>query len=465
MTDYRVLDLAARRAQEFLAQLPERPVGPPVDPQALAESLGGPLPERGEDPADVVEHLVRGASAGLVASPGPRYFGFVIGGSLPATVAADWLTAAWDQNAALFLSSPAAAVVEDVAGGWLKELLGLPTDASVGFVTGATMANFTCLAAARHEVLRRAGWDVEAKGLQGAPRVNVIAGEEAHSTLFASLRLLGLGDKTCTRVPADEQGRMRAPELAHVLRNVSGPTIVCAQAGNVNTGASDPFEAIAPLVRAKDAWLHVDGAFALWAAAVPALRGQVAGVERADSWALDAHKWLNVPYDCGLAFTAHAPAHRAALTTGAPYLIASAARDPLDWTPEASRRARGFTVYAALRSLGRDGVGDLVARCCALARRMAARLQAEPGVTILNEIALNQVLVRFTPRGAGDADGLTRSVIARVQRDGVCWAGGTTWQGKGAMRISVSGWQTTETDIDRSADAIIGAFRAEASSA
>lgn len=465
MTDYRVLDLAARRAQEFLAQLPERPVGPPVDPQALAESLGGPLPERGEDPADVVEHLVRGASAGLVASPGPRYFGFVIGGSLPAAVAADWLTAAWDQNAALFLSSPAAAVVEDVAGGWLKELLGLPTDASVGFVTGATMANFTCLAAARHEVLRRAGWDVEAKGLQGAPRVNVIAGEEAHSTLFASLRLLGLGDKTSTRVPADEQGRMRAPELADVLRNVSGPTIVCAQAGNVNTGASDPFEAIAPLVRAKDAWLHVDGAFALWAAAVPALRGQVAGVERADSWALDAHKWLNVPYDCGLAFTAHAPAHRAALTTGAAYLIASAARDPLDWTPEASRRARGFTVYAALRSLGRDGVGDLVARCCALARRMAARLQAEPGVTILNEIALNQVLVRFTPRGAGDADGLTRSVIARVQRDGVCWAGGTTWQGKGAMRISVSGWQTTETDIDRSADAIIGAFRAEASSA
>ncbi|HEU5298920.1 MAG TPA: aminotransferase class V-fold PLP-dependent enzyme, partial [bacterium] len=314
MTDYRVLDLAARRAQEFLAQLPERPVGPPVDPQVLAESLGGPLPERGEDPADVVEHLVRGASAGLVASPGPRYFGFVIGGSLPATVAADWLTAAWDQNAALFLSSPAAAVVEDVAGGWLKELLGLPTEASVGFVTGATMANFTCLAAARHEVLRRAGWDVESKGLQGAPRVNVIAGEEAHSTLFASLRLLGLGDKTCTRVPADEQGRMRAPELAHVLRNVSGPTIVCAQAGNVNTGASDPFEAIAPLVRAKDAWLHVDGAFALWAAAVPALRGQVAGVERADSWALDAHKWLNVPYDCGLAFTAHAPAHRAALT-------------------------------------------------------------------------------------------------------------------------------------------------------
>lgn len=465
MTDYRVLDLAARRAQEFLAQLPERPVGPPVDPQALAESLGGPLPERGEDPADVVEHLVRGASAGLVASPGPRYFGFVIGGSLPAAVAADWLTAAWDQNAALFLSSPAAAVVEDVAGGWLKELLGLPTDASVGFVTGATMANFTCLAAARHEVLRRAGWDVEAKGLQGAPRVNVIAGEEAHSTLFASLRLLGLGDKTSTRVPADEQGRMRAPELAHVLRNVSGPTIVCAQAGNVNTGASDPFEAIAPLVRAKDAWLHVDGAFALWAAAVPALRGQVAGVERADSWALDAHKWLNVPYDCGLAFTAHASAHRAALTTGAAYLIASAARDPLDWTPEASRRARGFTVYAALRSLGRDGVGDLVARCCALARRMAARLQAEPGVTILNEIALNQVLVRFTPRGGGDADGLTRSVIARVQRDGVCWAGGTTWQGKGAMRISVSGWQTTETDIDRSADAIIGAFRAEASSA
>lgn len=465
MTDYRVLDLAARRAQEFLAQLPERPVGPPVDPQALAESLGGPLPERGEDPADVVEHLVRGASAGLVASPGPRYFGFVIGGSLPATVAADWLTAAWDQNAALFLSSPAAAVVEDVAGGWLKELLGLPTEASVGFVTGATMANFTCLAAARHEVLRRAGWDVESKGLQGAPRVNVIAGEEAHSTLFASLRLLGLGDKTSTRVPADEQGRMRAPELAHVLRNVSGPTIVCAQAGNVNTGASDPFEAIAPLVRAKDAWLHVDGAFALWAAAVPALRGQVAGVERADSWALDAHKWLNVPYDCGLAFTAHASAHRAALTAGAAYLMASAARDPLDWTPEASRRARGFTVYAALRSLGRDGVGDLVARCCALARRMAARLQAEPGVTILNEIALNQVLVRFTPRGGGDADGLTRAVIARVQRDGVCWAGGTTWQGKGAMRISVSGWQTTETDIDRSADAIIGAFRAEASSA
>jgi len=319
------------------------------------------------------------------------------------------------------------------------------------------MANFTCLAAARHAVLARAGWDVEECGLQGAPGVTVVVGDEAHATIFSALRFLGLGAGTARRVATDGQGRMRADALRDILGTCDGPTIVCAQAGNVNTGAFDPLEEIVALARARDAWLHVDGAFGLWAAASPAHRHLTTGVAGADSWASDGHKWLNVPYDSGFAIVADPAAHRAAMSIGAAYLVAddTGRRDALDWVPELSRRARGFPVYAALRALGRRGVAELVARCCTLARRMAEVLGAAPGVEILNDVVLNQVLVRFTPPGGGDADAFTRTVIERVQEDGTCWLAGTTWHGRGAMRVSVCNWSTTAADIDRSAETIL----------
>ncbi len=461
--DANVLAQAADAAQAFLTSLPGRPVGARATLAELRAALGGPLPEAGVAPTQVITDLVRHVDAGLIAMPGPRYFGFVIGGSYPVAVAADWLTSAWDQNAGLYAVSPAAAVVEDVAAGWLRGLLALPATASVGFVTGGQMANFTCLAAARHAVLRRAGWDVEERGLFGAPPITVVVGAEAHATIFSALRYLGLGAGRVRTVTTDGQGRMRIADLRATLATCEGPTIVCAQAGNVNTGAFDPFSEIAPLTQARSAWLHVDGAFGLWAAVSPALRHLVAGVEVADSWATDGHKWLNVPYDSGLAIVADASAHRAAMSVTAAYLIPGAAeeRDPLDWTPEFSRRARGFPIYAALRALGRRGVAELIERCCALARRMAERLAAAPRVTVLNEVVLNQVLVRFEPpappRQGGDADAFTRAVVERVQRDGTCWLSGTTWQRKGAMRISVCNWSTTDADADRSVAAILRA--------
>lgn len=463
MNDYAPLARAAECARSFLETLPERPVRESASLADLRRALALPLADAGVPAVQVIDDLVRAADPGIVAMAGPRYFGFVIGGSLPVATAADWLTSAWDQNAGLYVDSPAAAIVEDVAGGWLLDLFGLPAGASVGFVTGGQMANFTCLAAARHAVLDRAGWDVEERGLQGAPTVNVVVGDEAHATIFSSLRFLGLGAATARRVATDGQGRMRADALGDVLAQCHGPTIVCAQAGNVNTGAFDPLDDIASLARARDAWLHVDGAFGLWAAASPAYRHLTAGVAAADSWASDGHKWLNVPYDSGFAIVKDPAVHRAAMSIGAAYLVAGDAgrRDALDWVPELSRRARGFPVYAALRFLGRRGVADLVARCCTLARRMAERLGAAPGVAILNEVVLNQVLVRFTPPGGGDADAFTRTVIDRVQQDGTCWLAGTTWHGKGAMRVSVCNWSTTAADIDRSADAILAASRGE----
>jgi len=458
MNDFTPLARAAELARSFLDTLPARPVRESGSLADLRRALALPLADAGVPPVQVIDELARAADPGIVAMAGPRYFGFVIGGSLPVATAADWLTAAWDQNAGLYVDSPAAAIVEDVAAGWLLDLFGLPQTASVGFVTGGQMANFTCLAAARHAVLDRAGWDVEERGLQGAPTVNVVVGEEAHATIFASLRFLGLGAATARRVATDAQGRMRADALREVLAKISGPTIVCAQAGNVNTGAFDPLEEIASLARARDAWLHVDGAFGLWAAASPAHRHLTTGVAAADSWASDGHKWLNVPYDSGFAIVKDPAVHRAAMSIGAAYLVAgdAARRDALDWVPELSRRARGFPVYAALRFLGRRGVAELVARCCTLARRIAERLAAAPGVAILNDVVLNQVLVRF-----GDSDDVTRAVIERVQEDGTCWLAGTTWHGKGAMRVSVCNWSTTAGDIDRSADAILAASRAE----
>jgi glutamate/tyrosine decarboxylase-like PLP-dependent enzyme len=394
----------------------------------------------------------------LVATPGPRYFGFVNGGVLPAALAADWLTSTWDQNAALHVMSPAAATVEGVVAEWVLELLDLPRTASVGLATGTQMATFTALAAARHAVLARAGWDVEARGLRGAPPLHVVVSEESHATVFTALRLLGLGTAEARRVSTDGNGRMRMDALQPRLAGCDGPTIVCAQAGNVNTGATDPLREIAALTRPRGAWLHVDGAFGLWAAVSPRLRPQLAGVELADSWATDAHKWLNTPYDGGFVIVADAGAHRAAMNVQAAYLAPGAAgeRDGMDWVPDASRRARGFAIYAALRSLGRRGLQELVERCCAHANRMAERLGAATGVEILNEVVLNQVMVRFTP-AAGDGDAHTRDVIQRAQRDGVCWVGGTTWKGRAAMRISICNWSTTNADIERSADAILRA--------
>jgi glutamate/tyrosine decarboxylase-like PLP-dependent enzyme len=363
---------------------------------------------------------------------------------------------------------PAASVVEEVAAAWLVELFGLPADSSVGFVTGATMANFTAIAAGRHRVLEMVGWNVEEDGLTGAPPIAVVTGDEAHVTIFVSLQMLGLGRGRVQRVAADEQGRMRPDALREVLARIDGPTIVCAQAGNVNTGAFDPLPEIAAAVRERpNAWLHVDGAFGLWAAAAPGLRELVAGLDLADSWTTDAHKWLNVPYDSGIVVVRDVAAHHAAMTLGAAYYVETAGgeRDPYNWVPESSRRARGFAVYAALKSLGRSGLADLLERCCAIARRMADGLRSAEGVTILNDVVLNQVLVRFSPPGGGDraaTDAFTRAVIAAVQADGTCWLGGTTWHGMAAMRISVSNWSTTEADADMSVAAILRCARASA---
>jgi glutamate/tyrosine decarboxylase-like PLP-dependent enzyme len=456
---------AVEVARAYAASRATRLVRPAATLQELRASLGIPLPAAPVDATEVIDALARAAEPGLVTTTGPRYFGFVTGGALPATVAAEWLTTAWDQPAALFVMSPAAAVVEEVAAGWLLDLLGLPRDASVGFVTGCHMANFTALAAARHELLRRAGWDVEADGFQDAPRVRVIVGAEVHVSVLGALRLLGFGSNQVIRVPADEQGRMRADGLEAALRKkdaAGDATILCAQAGNVNTGAFDPLDEIADCASRHAAWLHVDGAFGLWAGASPALRDRVKGIERADSCATDAHKWLNVPYDSGLVFVAHPAAHRAAMSMSAAYLVRSPdePREPMDWTPESSRRARGFAVYAALQSLGRNGVADLVERCCRLARRFADRLRTEPTIRIINEVALNQVLVRVGPATPdADADVATRRALTIVQDEGVCWLGGTRWHGMDAMRISVSNWSTGEEDVDRSADAIVRAAR------
>ena len=449
-------DLLRHTAEQSIAYLDgvaERPVGRPIASGPLRKALGdGPLPERGEDPGAVVAGLVAGADAGLVASAGPRYFGFVVGGSLPAALAADWLTSAWDQNAFSYVSSPAASVIEEIAGRWVLEVLGLPADASCGFTTGATTSNMVGLAAARHAVLERTGWDVEERGLIGAPSIRILAGDEVHASALQALRFVGLGSGTIERIPVDGQGAISADAAEAMLAGTTGPAIVLAQAGNVNTGAVDPLARLIDAAHAVGAWVHVDGAFGLWAAASPTYRPLLDGIERADSWAMDCHKWLNVPYDCGFVAVADRAAHYAATRMTGAYLVPATDRDldPFDWVPEASRRGRATTVYAALRSLGREGVADLVDRCCALARRMAERLAGETGIAILNDVVLNQVLVRF-----GDDDDRTRSVIAAVQEDGTCWAGGTTWHGLAAMRISVSGWPTTEADIDRSAEAII----------
>ncbi|MGH3117519.1 MAG: pyridoxal phosphate-dependent decarboxylase family protein, partial [Gaiellales bacterium] len=409
----------AAYAADFLGSLDQRPIQPTVEVDALRAALGGPLPEGPTDAREVTRQLIDAAEPGVVAIPSGRYFGFVIGGELPVALAADWLTALWDQNSGLYVGGPSASVVEEVAVDWLVELFGLPVGVSAGFVTGAQMAHFVALAAARHHVLEQAGWDFLEDGLQGGPPIRVVVGELRHVTIDRALRLLGLGARQIATVPTDTQGRMRPEALARVLADGSGPTIVCAQAGEVNTGAFDRFPAIADAVREAGAWLHVDGAFGLWAAVSESRRHLVEGIERADSWATDAHKWLNVPYDSGLVFCAHPAAHRAAMGVQASYLVHAepgAARDQMDWVPEFSRRARGFAVYAALAALGRSGVADLVDRCCEHASYFAELLSADPQVAVLNDVVLNQVLVRF-----GADDELTRDVVQAVQQDGTCF--------------------------------------------
>lgn len=454
------LQRAAALARQYLLGLDQRPVAPPVDVEQLRRTLGGALADAGEDPTAVIEALYRGADPGIVASAGPRYFGFVTGGALPAALGADWLTSAWDQNAWTYVASPAASVVEETAGRWLVELLGLPADTSVGFTTGATMASFTALAAARSALLSRCGYDVEERGLRGAPEIHLFAGDAAHVTIFAALQMLGLGRANVRRIAADEWGRMRPDRLREALRSVSGPAIVCSQAGEVNAGGFDPFEEIAGVCETHGAWHHVDGAFGLWAAASPSHRHLVRGAERADSWTVDGHKWLNVPYDSGYVFVRDPAAHRAAFASGAAYYPSAVAeRVNFHYVPESSRRARGFPTWAALRSLGKAGVAQLVERCCFLARRMADNLRGVEGVELLNEVVLNQVLVRFRSR-VGEREAFTQDVIRRIQNEGTCWLGGTTWRGETAARISISNASTRPEDVDASATAIAGCVRA-----
>jgi glutamate/tyrosine decarboxylase-like PLP-dependent enzyme len=450
MDDVRaLLERTASIAADYLESLGDRRVFPDVTPEELRAALGGPLPEQPIDPETVVTDLAEAAEPGVLATGTGRYFGFVIGGALPAALAADWLTSAWDQNAGLYVGGPSASIVEQITREWILDLLGLPGEGSIGFVTGTQMAHATGRAAARFHVLDAVGWDVERHGLQGAPQVRVFAGAKRHVTIDRALRLLGLGCPTV--VEADEEGRMRADALSRALAEGSGPTIVCAQAGEVNTGAFDPLAEIAEACRDAHAWLHVDGAFGIWAAVSPRLRHLVAGLELADSWACDGHKWLNVPYDAGYVFCADANVHATAMAYTASYLTGQVAGRTFgggDFVPESSRRARGFATWAAIRSLGRTGIADLVDRCTRLARRFAERLDALEGVEVVNDVVLNQVLVRV-----GDGE-FTDLVERRVQEDGTCWLGATTWRGERFLRISVSNWSTTEADVDLSVDAI-----------
>ena len=447
-----LLRRTAERVADYRGSVGERPVAPPVELEQLREALGGPLPAQGADPNAVVEQLAGAVEPVLTASVGPRYYGFVVGGALDSATCADILATGWDQMAFNALSSPAAALVEDLVGGWLKEALGIPAAAAFGITTGAQGGNTVALAAARHRVLAEAGWDVEARGLMGAPAIRVITGEERHATVDRALRLLGIGADAVQPVAADANGAMDAKALERAIREggTDSPAIVCAQAGNVNTGACDDLVACSELARAHGAWLHVDGAFGMWAAVSPSTRPLVDGIDGADSWVVDGHKWLNVPYDTGFVFCADREANAASMSYTASYLEGQGGdfQWPSDFVPESSRRARSFASWAALRELGRDGLAELIERCCALARRFGDQLEAIDGVEIGNEIVLNQVLASF------GTDERTDALIAAIQRDGTCWMGGTTWRGRRYMRISVSNWSTTVGDVDRSVAAI-----------
>jgi len=453
---------ACEAAIAFRHDVPNRAASPQDDYAASLRAFSAPLPGSGSDPGDVLGDLVRLADPGLMTPTGPRFFGWVIGGSHPAGVAADWLTSAWGQNAGNHEASPAASAAETVAAGWLLELLDLPRESSLGFVTGATMANFTALAAARGAVLRAVGWDVESDGLFGAPPVTVLIGEEAHATAYAALQLLGLGRDRVVRLPADDQGRIVTDPALEALAAARTPAIVILQAGQLNTGAFDDFAALVPAAHETGAWVHVDGAFGLWARASGRTRALTEGVDAADSWAVDGHKWLQTPYDCGYVIVRDREAHERAMTIAASYLPASAAgdRDPSHVVPELSRRARGFATWAMIRTLGRDGIEEMVDRHCACARLVADRLRAEPGIEVLGDVGLNQVLVRFGAElDADEGDRVTRETVARVRSDGVCFVGGSSWRGREAMRFSVIGVETDEVEASRSAESVVTAYR------
>ncbi len=439
-----LIDDFSNRAKRYLEKIDNRNVFPTHQALENLRSFDKPLQPEPVDPAQVLKELDETGSSGTVASTAGRYFGFVIGGSVPAAMAANLMATIWDQNAGGVTTSPVSAEMEEVSRKWLADILKLPHDTGAGFVTGATMANFTSLAAARHATFKKLGWNVEDDGLFGAPPVNVIVGEEVHVSLLKSLSMLGLGRNRVIRVPADNQGRIKPSLIPRHLK----PAIICIQAGNVNTGAFDPADQICDIAGEMDAWVHVDGAFGLWALADPDKDELTKGINRADSWATDAHKWLNVPYDSGISFVRNAGHLEAAMSVSAAYLVTVEEREPFHYVPEMSRRARGVEIWAALRSLGRNGIKDLVRRNCAYARSFAGKLQ-KAGFNILNDVVLNQVLVSF-----GDPE-RTNEVIRQVQEDGTCWCGGTIWQDQTAMRISVSSWKTTEDDIIRSAEAII----------
>lgn len=450
-----LLRRAMEHTQKYLKLVDHRSVKASLTSKQLHRLLANSLSDEGVNPIDVIDSLAEAASDGTTATQAPRYFGFVVGSSLPVTTAADWLVSGWDQNTGIHVLSPFAAIVEQITSRWILDIINLPDSWSTGFVTGGTMANFTGLAAARHHVLETVGWDVEADGLFGAPPVEVIVNDESHYTISRSLQMLGLGSERVRRVPTDKQGRMKAVELGKILKNITGPCIVCAQAGNVNTGAFDPLDKIAEETAEKEIWLHVDGAFGLWAAASPEYKHLLTSIEKADSVTTDAHKWLNVPYDCGIVLCAHPESHRNAMTLSAAYIEESTLeRDSRDYTPEESRRARAVPVYAALRTLGKTGLRELVNRCCQHAVRFAEGL-GEAGYEILNDVVLNQVLVSF-----GDSE-KTRRIITEIQKEGTCWCGGTEWQGQVAMRISVSSWATTVDDVERSLEAMIRIARSQ----
>ncbi|HZS83474.1 MAG TPA: aminotransferase class V-fold PLP-dependent enzyme [Stellaceae bacterium] len=445
----RILAAAAAHAIRYLGTLPSRPVAATASIAELRQRLRKPLPENGMDGEAVIDELVRDSEGGIMGSASGRFFGWVIGGTLPAALAADWLTSTWDQNAASNLTAPAEAVVEEVCGEWLKDLLGIPRSASFAFVTGCQMAHTTALAAARHRLLRDRGWNVEKSGLAGAPRLTVLATESRHESMMRSVRLLGIGTEAIRYVPIDARGRMEIGGLEEALRRAgAGPTIVWLQAGDLNTGIFDPFEQACRLARAAKAWVHIDGAFGLWAAASPRYRHLLHGAEAADSWATDGHKWLNLPFDCGLAFAAHPLAHRAAFAQDTSYSIPrEELRNQKDWNPEWSRRGRGFPAYTAIRALGRSGIAAIVERCCAQADRLVKGIGALPGAEIIAAPTINQGLVRFLSKD-GDHDRTTDAVIRRIQAKGVAWFGGATWRGMRVMRVSVCNWQTTDHDID-----------------
>ncbi len=445
--------------RESRADAPHRPLRTYAELRAAFEAA---VPMKGAPIGEVIAELAELSEPGLANMVGPRFFGWVIGATEPAGMAADWLTSAWAQNTGNAHATPASSACEEITGRWLLDLLDLPRESSVGFVTGATIANFTCLAAARGEVLRRVGWDAEADGLFGAPPVHVVLGEEAHSTVFSGLRYLGLGAKRVVSVPVDAQGVMQPGAFARAIAKLDGPIIAIAQAGHINSGGFDPFAEIAEAAHAKGAWMHVDGAFGLWARACPDRAHLGRGLELADSWGVDGHKWLQTPHDSAYAIVRDAEAHRRAMLIAASYLPEGKERHPADYVPELSRRARGFATWAMIKSLGREGIAAMVSRHCAQARRMAARLSAEFDVEILNEVVLNQVAVRLGADMEGAvSDALTERTIARIQRDGVCFVGGANWRGRQIVRVSVISANTTDADIDASADAILSAWRAE----